>query len=66
MPEPPVDVLRRWEDSGAHWRVESLGEDRAIVTLCACTGEPVDRIESTDTQLLRFLSDRTEDPPLSL
>jgi hypothetical protein len=66
MPESPVDVLRRWEDSGAHWRVESMGEDRAIVVLCACTGEPVDQIESSDPQLLSFLRERQPDPPLTL
>jgi hypothetical protein len=59
MPESPVEMLQRWEDSGAVWRVESLGEDRAIVQLCACTGEPVDVLESEDDELLRFLRERS-------
>jgi hypothetical protein len=59
MPESPVETLRRWEDSGAVWRVVSLGEDRAIVQLCACTGEPVDVLESGDDELLRFLRERS-------
>jgi hypothetical protein len=58
MPESPVDILRRWEDSGAVWRVESMGDDRAIVQLCACTGEPVDVLESEDDELLQFLRAR--------
>jgi hypothetical protein len=58
MPDTPVDILTRWEDSGAVWRVESLTDDRAVIQLCACTGEPVDRLESGDDELLRFLSDR--------
>lgn len=59
MSEPPVEVLRRWEDHGAMWRVVSLGPERAIVDLCTCYGEPVDRLESDDRDLLRFLEGRT-------
>lgn len=58
MADTPIDVLRRWEDSGAHWRVESLTRDHGVVVLCACTGEPVDRLESGDAGLLRFLRER--------
>ena len=57
--EPPVDVLRRWEEHGAEWRVVSLGEDRAIVELCTCYGEPVEVIESGDPDLLRLLRSRS-------
>lgn len=55
MAESAVEVLRRWEDHGAEWRVVSLGDDRAVVDLCTCYGEPVERIESDDADLLRFL-----------
>ena len=58
MAENPVDVLERWEDSGAIWRIESLTDERATVVLCTCTGEPVDRIESADDQLLGYLRER--------
>jgi hypothetical protein len=58
MADTPVDVLTRWEDGGAEWRVESLTDDRAVVMLCTCTGEPVDRLESGDDELLRFLRAR--------
>jgi hypothetical protein len=54
--EAPVDVLRRWEQHGAEWRIVSLGPDRAIVDLCTCYGEPVERVESGDPELLRFLA----------
>ena len=62
--ESQIEVLRRWEDHGAQWRVVSMGEDRAIVDLCTCYGEPVERIESEDPELLRFLreSDGGSDP----
>jgi hypothetical protein len=58
MADTPVDVLTRWEDGGAEWRVESLTDQHAVVVLCTCTGEPVDRLESGDDELLRFLRDR--------
>jgi hypothetical protein len=56
MPDDPVDVLRRWEDSGAVWRIVVLTDHRAVVDLCTCTGEPVDRLESADPALLRFVA----------
>jgi hypothetical protein len=58
MADDPVEILQRWEDAGAVWRLESLTDERAVVTLCTCTGEPVDRLESGDEALLRFLGER--------
>jgi hypothetical protein len=54
-PEAPVDVLRRWEEHGATWRAVHVSDDRAIVDLCTCTGEPVERMESSDPELIRFV-----------
>ena len=50
-----VSVLRRWKDHGADYRVLHLSRDLAIVELCTCFGEPVDRLESGDPRLLRYL-----------
>jgi hypothetical protein len=58
--EPPVDTLARWEDSGAVWRAVHVSDEWAIVDLCTCHGEPVDRIESGDPALIRLLRDRPE------
>lgn len=63
MADTPVQVLERWEDHGAEWRVESLTGDRAVVVLCTCTGEPVDRLESGDEDLIEFLRVRTRERP---
>ena len=60
MTESPVDVLRRWEDGGAEWRVRSVGDDRAVVELRTCMGELVELLESGDEELLRFLRERSE------
>jgi hypothetical protein len=58
MGETPIELLRRWEDHGAVWRAVHVSDDRAIVDLCACTGEPVDRLESSDPDLIRYLRER--------
>jgi hypothetical protein len=58
MAETPVEILRRWEEHGAVWRLVSLGDERAIVDLCTCYGERVDRLESDDRELLSFLRER--------
>jgi hypothetical protein len=60
MSETPVEVLERWEEHGALWRVVSVGDERAVVDLCTCTGEPVERLESDDPDLIRFLRERAE------
>ena len=55
-----TEDLRRWEDSGAVWRAVHVSDAKAIVDLCACTGEPVDRIESADPELIAFLRERAK------
>jgi hypothetical protein len=51
-------VLARWEEHGAVWRTLHLSDRKAIVELCSCQGEPVDRLESDDPELIRFLRDQ--------
>ena len=53
--EDPVSVLERWRDFGADYRVVQLSDERAIVELCTCFGEPVERLESSDPDLLEYL-----------
>jgi hypothetical protein len=54
----PVDVLASWEHNGATWRAVHVSDEKAIVDLCTCSGEPVDRIESEDPGLIAFLRER--------
>lgn len=60
--ESPLDVLARWEGAGAPWRVYELTDDRAVIELCACTGEPMERVESTDSDVIAALRRREEQP----
>jgi hypothetical protein len=56
----PVDVLRRWEDFGAVWRVESRSANEVTVVLYRCDGgEEVSRITSSSPALLTWLAGRT-------
>jgi hypothetical protein len=50
-----VEDLERWTQSGAHWHIIHLSAEQATVELCACTGEPVERLQTTDPQTVRFL-----------
>lgn len=53
-----VSVLRRWRHHGADYQVLHLSDDLAVVELYTCFGEPVDRLESGDPRLVRYLRNR--------
>jgi hypothetical protein len=52
---PTIDALERWVLFGAQWRVVHLSDQQAVVDLCTCTGEPVERIQSDDPVLIGYL-----------
>ena len=53
--ENPADTIQRWTDSGADYRVVHLSDDAAVVDLCTCHGEPMERLESSDRRLIEYL-----------
>jgi len=63
MSELPIVTLRRWEDQGAVWRAVRVTDTEAVVELCTCTGELVERLRSSDPELLRYLHARTRSDP---
>lgn len=50
-----IEDLQRWEEYGATWRALELSDERAIVELCTCYGEPVDVVRSHDPRLIEFV-----------
>jgi hypothetical protein len=50
-----IDGMEMWAQFGAHWRVVHLSSGRAVVEFCACTGEPVERLESHDPAVVEHL-----------
>lgn len=59
MRDDPVQVLHRWEDSGAHWAVIGHRGKAVTISLYRCDGgEEADRFTSDDPRLLEFLAGR--------
>ena len=58
MGEATLEVLERWEQSGAIWRVRTLSESAAVIDLCTCFGEPVETLRATQPDVLRYLAAR--------
>jgi len=55
FPEDPVTTLERWTDSGGDYRLVHLSDGAAVVDLCTCHGQPMERIESNDPRLIERL-----------
>jgi hypothetical protein len=56
----PVEKLRRWELSGGTWHVLHRSGTHTVVELCACTGEPMERLSSSNRELLDYLAARPD------
>jgi hypothetical protein len=50
-----IAELERWTDFGASWRPVEIAEDSAVVDLCQCTGELVERRCTTDPEVIAYL-----------
>ena len=57
-----IDVLERWVLFGAQWRIVDPSGQSAVVDLCTCTGELVERLESDDPTVIRYLRCARSDP----
>lgn len=56
-----IAELEDWELNGATWRPVEVGRDRAVVDLCSCTGELMERVESADSEFIAFVRARREE-----
>lgn len=56
-----IAELEDWERNGAVWRAVEISEDHAVVDLCACTGELMERVESDDPELIAFVRAHPDD-----
>jgi hypothetical protein len=64
-PIDPVAELRRWEQSGAGWRVAARTSERVVVELLSCEAlDVVGSVVGTPTELDGYLAGRrrSEDP----
>jgi hypothetical protein len=57
MTQSPLTLtdLERWELFGATWRVVELSDERAVLDMCACTGQLVERRASDDRALIDYV-----------
>jgi len=53
-----VEHLRDWERGGATWRAVELDDRHAVIDLCSCSGERMDRVESDQPQLIAYVRER--------
>jgi hypothetical protein len=49
--------LEDWELHGATWRTVEVAPQRVVIELCSCTGEPMERVESEDPELIEYVRD---------
>ena len=55
----PVEVLRRWEASGAVWEVLAESGDELTISLLTCdAGQEMGRVRSADPALHEFVAGR--------
>jgi hypothetical protein len=54
-PRITIEDLQRWEEHGAVWRALEVSDERAVVELCTCYGEPVDTVKSEQPELIEFV-----------
>jgi hypothetical protein len=50
-----IEDLERWTDHGAAWRPFEVTDERAVIDLCSCTGEAMERVESDAPELIEFV-----------
>lgn len=57
MSSTDLDRLLRWEGAGGGWQVQARGAGWVEVALLSCTlGEEMDRLRSTDPELLDYVA----------
>ncbi len=56
-----IEDLQRWSGGGAVWRALEVSDERAVIDLCSCTGEPMDRVESNAPELIAYVRAHRED-----
>jgi hypothetical protein len=54
-PTVTVEYLEEWEEHGAVWRAVEVSDERAVIDLCSCTGEAMDRVQSDEPELIAYV-----------
>ena len=54
-PSATIEYLKDWELGGATWRPVHVSDRYAVIELCTCSGEAMDRIEGDDPELIAYV-----------
>jgi hypothetical protein len=57
-PTLTLEDLERWVENGAAWRALEVSDERAVVELCTCYGEPVDVLAGAAPELVAYVRAR--------
>jgi len=60
-PAISAEDLERWTDNGAQWRPLEVTDERAVVELCTCYGEPVDVVEGGTPALIAYVREHADE-----
>ena len=58
-PNITIEDLERWEDNGAMWRPLEVTATHAVIDLCSCTGEAMERVQSDAEDVIELARART-------
>jgi hypothetical protein len=56
-----IKELQDWELGGAEWRPVEVYSGRAVVDLRSCSGELMERVESSDPAFIEFVRARRDE-----
>jgi hypothetical protein len=57
-PTLTLEDLQRWVENGAGWRALEVSDERAVVELCTCYGEPVDVLAGEAPELVAYVREQ--------
>ena len=57
-PSVTIEDLERWEDNGAMWRPFEVTDTHAVIDLCSCTGEAMERVQSDAEDVIELARGR--------
>ena len=49
------EELQRWEEHGATWRAIEITDQRVVIELCTCHGEPVDARVGESAEVIEYV-----------
>lgn len=50
-----LDQIQSWVLSGGKWRLADVSPAHAVVNLCTCTGELMERLETSEPSVIESL-----------